>query len=413
MKRLSIYLILAVTLFLTSCSTMNGARGKNGEPQSELEITAENYRDINEIEASNSTYRQLIAANPNSFQSVLYQHEIMLNSVALGDPKHLVNEIKQTIELFASACNEHYEGATSEAIQNEYDALEDFISHQGKIFHHRYQKTKNKLYADTSKRIYELYLNELYKSFPVNYRQEDYCLILYYYSDITYFTKDDVVTKDDGTHDFYFYEVAANGFTSYLNECKPETLSNDYDLGDDSWTHIYVDVAHGAVLAYDKLTHDEAQCPPIPETPEEAYDKGTFQQYPIDDCRMNFIHASQRYFEAVQTYDKDGQHEFAHNAIYTSGRIYFEHNQFEQAISIFQTVIQIAPKEEAAVFSASYILDSYVRTKQYQALEPTILEFKNNSEFMANPSPYMKEFIVYMDAFEKALNIYEERRKSC
>ena len=384
MKRLSISLVLAATLFLTSCSTVNVTRKD-----------AELLRDNGNIEASNDVYRKLIAANPKHFQSVLYQHEIMLNSNASGDPQQIVNEIKRTVELFSTACNEHYEGATSEAIQQEYDALDKFISNQGKSFHIQYIKTKDPSDALTSKNIYEIYLHDLYKSFPVNDRRENYCAILYYNSDINYF-----LSKNDA---FNFMETAANGYTLYLDECEPENLSNDYDLGEKkNWTDFYVDAAHGAVLAY----HDETnECPSIPETPADAYEKGTFQKYPIDDCRMKFIHASQRFFEIAQAYGNVEQKEFALNALYYTGEIFFNHNQFEQAIPVFQTLIQIAPQEERAILAANYILEYFKLTKQYQAMQTTIQEFRNNPALMANTSPLMQEFILIMDSFEEQLNI--------
>ena len=156
MKKLC--LLFAFSSFvIAECGTTHAV----GSANAEQEQLARTYRNNGDIEESIETYKKLINANPNHFNSVLYQHEIMRTTEGLSDPRLLTDEIKHTLQMFKTASDENYEGATPEAIQYERDALDEYISDKGKIFHALFQNLTNEMYRSLSMEIYKLFIDNL------------------------------------------------------------------------------------------------------------------------------------------------------------------------------------------------------------------------------------------------------------
>ena len=65
---------------------------------------------------------------------------------------------------------------------------------------------------------------------------------------------------------------------------------------------------------------------------------------------------------------------------FRAGRLYYQHNQFEQAIGIFKEIVRDYPKTKYAEYSANLMLDSYNLKKDYAGLE------KTGQELLASPS---------------------------
>ena len=348
------------------------------EVDSMMERLARLYQENGKIDESNYVYNQLIAANPNKFKIVGYQHEIMLNVETMSDPTKLAEEIQRTVLIFVKARDEKYQGATPEAVKEENDKLESYVSDTGKWYHMTYQNTKNPLYYSLAFEIYKTYLDN-FPSATDNYE------VMYYYADMAYFRKN--------------YAEAAKGYERVLNLNENGEFSKD--------------AAHGAVLAYDQLmgenNTDKEACPDVPVTPEAAPgEEQTYPEYPIAECRLKFIEASKRYAKI------DTSAEFAVNSNYKAGQIYFNYNHFAESRPLFLDVTRNAPTSEVAVFAANYLLETYRLTKQYEEMRGAINELKGNSAFMSNNTAYMSQFIDVMNAYEEALDfkICEEKQEN-
>ncbi len=61
------------------------------------------YGERGEYDASNTLFRDLIALNPDSFEIVTYQREIVRNTRPRGTPEEIVQETRRLMELFALA----------------------------------------------------------------------------------------------------------------------------------------------------------------------------------------------------------------------------------------------------------------------------------------------------------------------
>lgn len=340
----------------------------DAEVDSMMERLARLYQENGRVDDSNYVYNQLIAANPGKFKIVGYQHEIMLNTETLSDPTKLAEDIQRTVAIFVKARDEHYEGATPEAVKAENDKLETYVSDTGKWYHMTYQNTKNPLYYSLAFEIYKTYLD----NFPGATDNYD---VMYYYADMAYFRKN--------------YAEAAKGYERVLNINENGEFSKD--------------AAHGAVLAYDQLmgenNTDKEACPDIPVTPEAKNgEEQTYPEYPIAECRLKFIEASKRYAKI------DNSAEFANNSKYKAAQIYFNYNHFEESRPLFLEVTQDAPGTEVAVYAANYLLETYRLTKQYSKMHEAITQLKSNSAFMANNTTYMPQFKEIMDVYERALD---------
>ncbi|MGN1071169.1 MAG: tetratricopeptide repeat protein [Bradymonadia bacterium] len=346
----------------------SGFAANDEEVDQMMERLARLYGESGRVEDSNYVYNQLIAANPGKFKIVGYQHEIMLNTETLSDPTKLAEDIQRTVAIFVKARDEHYEGATPEAVKAESDKLEQYASDTGKWYHMTYQNTKNPLYYSLAFEIYKTYLN----NFPT---ATDNYEVMYYYADMAYFRKN--------------YAEAAKGYERVLDLNENGEFSKD--------------AAHGAVLAYDQLmgenNTDKEACPDIPVTPEaKDGEEQTYPEYPIAECRLKFIEASKRYAKI------DNSAEFANNSKYKAAQIYFNYNHFEEARPLFLEVTRDAPSTEVAVYAGNYLLETYRLTKQYSKMHEAIQELKGNSAFMANNTTYMPEFKEVLNAYELALD---------
>jgi tetratricopeptide (TPR) repeat protein len=95
---------------------------------------------------------------------------------------------------------------------------------------------------------------------------------------------------------------------------------------------------------------------------------------PLDPKAERFITAAQWYIEKFPNSEKVPEIRFR------IGRLYYQHNQFDQANKIFKEVVQRYPKTKYSEYSANLILDIYNLKKDYIGLERT------GQELLAAPS---------------------------
>ena len=137
MKR-RILLFIAITLgMVTGCASAGGtantetagatAKATPRKTTAELKQLAQKYEYEGQFDEANEVYRQLIDRYSKSFKSVLYQHQILLNAQAQSDLNKLLVETYHTVLLFEKAKDEHFDGATPEAIAQEKETLARFL----------------------------------------------------------------------------------------------------------------------------------------------------------------------------------------------------------------------------------------------------------------------------------------------
>ncbi|MBP5643940.1 MAG: hypothetical protein J6X10_06920 [Bacteroidales bacterium] len=248
MRPYIIFIILA-SFILAGCATTQTSKQVNVLSLPETQ-SAREYKANGQYEEAIEAYRQLIAAHPKHFNSVLYQHEIMEITESLSDPWRLMDEMNRTLALFETAKAEPFEGATPEAIQHEQDALDEYIIQKSAMYHNIYQTTHNRVYASFAVDLCELQMRYLSDS-------QCNCNMMYSCADLAYSIKR--------------FDIAVNVYHKILESCEDEKL--------DDFPKSYVDAALGAVLAYDRLLFSDL-CPDSPKK-----DDDDISEYPIAECR--------------------------------------------------------------------------------------------------------------------------------
>lgn len=90
---------------------------------------------------------------------------------------------------------------------------------------------------------------------------------------------------------------------------------------------------------------------------------------------------SQRFADAAKWYlEKYPQAEKAVEVKFRLGRLYYQHNQFDEANVIFKEIVQKYPRNKFSEYSANLMLDIYNLKKDYIGLE------KAGTELLASPS---------------------------
>ena len=69
---------------------------------------------------------------------------------------------------------------------------------------------------------------------------------------------------------------------------------------------------------------------------------------------------------------------------YRKAKTYYDFNQFEKAIPLFQDVVEKHSKSNLAIVSATFLLDSLNALKQYEAIPPWVDKFMANKDLMAD-----------------------------
>ncbi|RYZ87442.1 MAG: tetratricopeptide repeat protein, partial [Proteobacteria bacterium] len=95
---------------------------------------------------------------------------------------------------------------------------------------------------------------------------------------------------------------------------------------------------------------------------------------PLDPKVDRFIKASQWYITKFPKSEKAAEIKFR------IGRLYYMHNQFDEATKVFREIIQVYPKTKYAEYSANLLLDMFNMRKDYAGLE------KAAAELLAVPS---------------------------
>ena len=317
------FVFVMAALLMTGCATTHTADHFDVQSFPETQ-QARDYQKNGDYEEAIESYRQLIAANPKHFKSVLYQHEIMKATEALSDPYLLIDEINRTVQMFLTAHDESFEGATPEALEHEQKSLINDINKEGKMYYSVYQSTHHEFYLSISKEIFtsssSLYTDNI-DTCEYNYAKAN----VYYYG---------------GN-----YKEAGQLFENVLDNCDNGKLFEH--------PKNYLDAAHGYLLAYDHIKRelinaDDPSCPQI----EERYDingEPNIQEIPIAECDQNIIKASNRFSTILDKYPDEKLNTIKPNAQHHVANIYYDHNQFDKAIPLFEEVIHRAPKTEIAI----------------------------------------------------------------
>ena len=406
-KIMFVMCVLWLCLISGGCGTMSASGNAGVSLNPAMEQEAAQYRDKGQHEKAIEVYRQLLAKYPKHFRSVHHQYEILWNMYKLdradqlNDSPRLYQELRKAVTLFETASAQRYEGATDEAIQQASAALAGLVADIGRSFHKKFQDSRDREQFDYASLIYETYIYH----FP---KATDYCEILYYHADLTYF----------GNKEFNGIigapEKAGRGFEQVLEQCdESKFASNGHN--------IMLDVAHGAVLAYAEWDTASENCKSTDEyyKAKEEAKPGNYHPIPLPECKTAFIRAADRYARVLEDYRNQPElyqeHlQFVNSAYVRSSDYYYEYLHIEEALSYSERALNMIMNNEellhkvnttpkncipALFIIADIMIKSYICMAEWEKVLDTIEAIRQNPAIMGMES-WRDELFRWMDEVE-------------
>ncbi len=295
-----------------------------------LERLAYYYSDKGAREGARFLFKRLIAMKPRAEKTFDYQYQIVLNYAYASKSRVFRDELYTLVKNF---------GVSSDWLRSQKDKKQAKIS-LGKteallknyvLQQHKAALTTRSAY---SKKIaidaYQLYLKEI----PENPNSFE---IRFFYGELLYEFKD--------------YKRAA---LQYRAVAEAKNKSKYGKLA-----------ALNALLAYEQT---------LPNEKELLRKVGKrLEKIPLDPNSNNFINSAKFY---VTTYpDAERMPEIK----FRSGRLFYLHNHFDEAILVFKDIVKSYPRTKYAEYSANLLLDIYNIRKDYKGLVQV------GNELLANP----------------------------
>lgn len=282
-----------------------------------LEKIAYVYSDRGQREAGRYIFRQLLEMNPMAPKAFDYQYQIVLNYWSAGNRKTFRQELYDWVVDY---------GKDSDWAKENKDRLDESDKLREKTLreyvlqlHQTAQKTATLISQKQAKSGYELYINQ----FP---KMEMIADMRFYYGDLLF----DMALYDDASEQLRWVIKNAPKSANY----KTALLNN--------------------ILAIEKL---------LPKEQDLMKMRGdSLQPFALTEREKEFEANATQFFSQ---YPKDSQ---AIEIKFRLGRLYYNHNDFDKALSVFQEIVKTQPSANVAVFSANLILDIYNLRKDYDNL---------------------------------------------
>lgn len=289
---------------------------------------------------SNAVYRALIERNPESFQIVGWQTEIVNNTRPESDEVEVVRELRRLMQLYNTALD--YDDVTPELKKQTTDKIEALLRLVATTYHKEAQVTLNDQYYALAFNLYEDYI----ANFPDG--TEAY-VMWYYYASLQYRNQD--------------WSEAAESYERVL------ALGGGEGEFDE-------DASYSSCLAYTKMVDlqpatlgtDAASIKEGDELPEIPQAEDIPEEY----TRM--MNACDRYL-ATTTDD-----ELAAELDYVLAFIYYDYNHFDEAVKRFGefALERDDVDRERAVASADLVLDSLALQRKWGEMREWIVRFQNS-----------------------------------
>lgn len=130
----------------------------------------------------------------------------------------------------------------------------------------------------------------------------------------------------------------------------------------------------------------------------------TLDPIPLDPKVDRFIKASQWYIARFPKSEKAAEIKFR------IGRLYYMHNQFDEAIKNFSEIVQTYPKTKYAEYSANLILDIFNLRKDYTGLEKTAAELLKVPQIANSPVGGQIKTVMEKASFKKGQDLEGEKK---
>lgn len=353
-----------LVVFYAEAGTAENARNyfegitdeKNIQPM--LERLAYYYSDTGQKDSARYLFKQLIEANPNGAKAFDYQYQIVQMYTFSGTPKIFQEELYHWINTYGPesrwyAANKKNAEVGEKSQQLIETTLRNYILQQ----HQTAQNSKAPHSQKLAKEGYELY----FKTFKNGSKMDE----LHFFFGELLFDKED-------------YEGAAAEY-SWVVQHAPKS-------------QYYEKSALNAVLSLEKML-------PKPEEMKKKIADNTSEPVPMEKSVTDFIKVGEKY---VDLKPKD---EASVAIRYKVGSLYYYHNEFDKALSVFNTILNNYPKTQYAEYSANLMLDIYNLKKDYSGLEAAGQKILSIPELSKTSVANQVQNILQRTSFKKAQDL--------
>ena len=291
------------------------------------------YTNTGKVKDANSLYRQLIRINKDKPEIIDYELAIARNVESIGDKQTTTLETKRLVGLFTKLRDDGR--LKGKKLKKTSGKIREMLRELSTTWHHEAQVTKNNSYLPYAHEMYGMYV----AAFP---EAEDVYVMTFYLAELLY-----RIGK---------WREAAEAYDRVI-KLDPRGKSAR-------------DAAHASVLAYQKLLdlHEREQ------KRADSKEEGIPKPKEIDASAQQFLRACDNYIKLVPDGDKGV------DVKYYAALIYYDHNQFEEAIKRFEDIIKRHPKHRLAYYSANLVLDSHNLTGDFKGLNAAVARFYKNPD---------------------------------
>lgn len=314
--------------------------GDTEQADSLLERLGLLYGDRGMYSDSNAVYRALIERNPESFQIVGWQTEIVNNTRPESDDVEVVRELRRLMQLYNTALD--YDDVTPELKKQTTDKIEALLRLVATTYHKEAQVTLNEEYYALAYNLYEDYV----ANFPDG--NEAY-VMWYYYASLQYRNED--------------WSEAAESYERVLTLGEGEGEFDEDASYSSCLAYTKMVDLQPTTLGTDESTLKEGQ--ELPEIPEA-------EDIPEEYTRM--MNACDRYL--ATTTDE----ELAAELDYVLAYIYYDYNHFDEAVKRFGefALERDDVDRERAVASADLVLDSLALQRKWGEMREWISRLQDS-----------------------------------
>lgn len=292
--------------------------GKQDLIEAMLKRLAGTYFENGEFEQAISTYRRLIAENPNGKKAPEYQNEIILCYQKMGRKQETMSEIDRLLKTYGTSSGWARQNASNpDAVKGASTYIEKNLRTVAINYHTEAKKLGAGAAAreayDLAYQGYSVYL----ENFP---EEKNAYEMRYAFGELLYKTK-----KFDEAYTQYMKVV----------EMDPKGQRSEF-------------CAESAIFAAEEVIKVEEKAGKI-----QVADGKSTDELPMSEWESNLLAACDQYTEHFKDNKK------ARNVIYKSAYLLYNKNKFKEASDRFRIVIGMDPQSKEAEQAANLILDSF------------------------------------------------------
>lgn len=334
-----------------------------GDPLPYIERLAYFYSDSRgDKESARLLFSELIKANPTAPKAFEYQYQIVQNYFYAKNSPLFKEELFKWIREFNRESAWGQANASNETLLNDGSKLQEQLLRNYILQNHQNaQDSRGKFSQGLASEGYNIYLREFKNSPTIGDMH-------FYYGELLF--------------DMKKYDEAAIHYR-WVVDNSPQSKFFDK-------------AATNLLLAFEKSVPSEKEL--------TKRNSDNLDPIPMDPKSQKFAETSEWFSQKFPKAEKVVEIKFR------AGRLYYLHNQFDKAESLFKDIVKTFPKSKQAEFSANLLLDIYNLKKDYIGLEKAGEELLQNQAFANTKAGEEIKGVIERANFKKAQDLEAQKK---